>query len=57
MFSYFNGTLPAIFEDRFTKKEHLHNYNTRSDSNTYIDISVADPNLQIGGGPVIQTLR
>ena len=37
MFSYFSGTLPAIFEDYLTKNEHLHNYNTRSASNIHID--------------------
>ena len=37
MFSYFNGTFPAIFEDYFTKNEYLHNYNTRSASNIHID--------------------
>ena len=37
MFSYFNGTFPAIFEDYFTKNEYLHNYNTRSASNIHVD--------------------
>ena len=37
MFSYFNGTFPAIFEDYFTKNEYLHNYNTRSASNIHLD--------------------
>ena len=37
MFSYFDGTLPAIFEDYFAKNKHLNNYNTRSVSNIHIN--------------------
>ena len=37
MFSYFNGTLPAIFEDFFAKNKHLNNYNTRSVSKIHIN--------------------
>ena len=37
MFSYFDGTLPAIFEDYFAKNKHLNNDNTRSVSNIHIN--------------------
>ena len=38
MFLYFIETLPANFNDYFTKKEYLHNCNTRSASKIHIDI-------------------
>ena len=37
MFSYFDGTLPAIFEDFIAKNKHLNNDNTRSVSNIHIN--------------------
>ena len=39
---YLRTQLPAIFEDYFTKNEHLHNYNPRSASNLHIGYQRTD---------------
>jgi len=55
MYSYFNNNLPNYFTNYFTLNREMHNHNTRSASNIYIDyrrINYGKLSLKIRGAHI-----